>query len=167
MVRVGLSFQSYLADGTSYEGCHFPLVTTEIKPREKASLMCNKAIVPLTLKDLQITARIRETGVVALKGPKAALVDSGLVNASTALDKEMKAYGAFARVKTLTGRDIRALVLFRFYDAEGTQVATCKSGDVLIEPEVVLKTTCLSPVLLDAISPQPKTVRVEIRDAEW
>lgn len=171
-INIGLSFQSYLADGTKYEGCYQvggsgPGVSDEIAPREKALLVCNRAIVPRSLQGLQITSRLWDVYAIDKKSPDALVVESGLVTEDWGLDKEHRKYNAFARVKTLIKRDTKAQVLFRFYSDNGIQVATCRSTDVLIEPEVTLKTTCSGSIFVDAGSPQPKTVRAEVRHAAW
>jgi hypothetical protein len=163
-VHIGVSFQSYLADGTKYEGCYFGgLGADSIAPREKALLVCNSVIVSRNLKGLQITSRLRDVYAIDKTIQDAKVVESGLVPEDWGLDKELRKYNAFARVKTLTMRDMKAQVLFRFYSEEGLQVATCKSDSVLIEPEVILKTTCFGSVFVDTGRPQPKTVRAEVR----
>lgn len=171
-VRAGLSFQSYLADGTKYEGCYLPGgggpgVTVEIAPYEKALLVCHRAIVRRDLKKLQVTSRLWEVYPLRKINPNAKVVESGLIKLNWALDKEHSKYDAFARVRTLAARDTRARVLFRFYSEDKVQVATCESDDVFVEPEVILRTTCFVPIFVDFGSPQPKTVRAEIRPANW
>lgn len=171
-VRAGLSFQSYLADGTKYESCYSPGgggpgVTEEIAPHEKALFVCNRATVRRDLKNLQVTSRLWDVSTIRQDIPKANIVEAGLLKLDWALDKEHGQYDAFARVRTLSARDTKARVLFRFYSEDGIQVATCESDDVLVEPEVILRTTCLGPIFVDAGSPQPKTVRAEVRPANW
>lgn len=62
-IKAGLSFQSYLADGTKYVGCYLMAgagagVTEDIAPHEKALLVCSGTTVRRDLKDLQVTSRL-------------------------------------------------------------------------------------------------------------
>lgn len=170
-VKAGLSFQSYLPDGTKYEGCYLPGgsgpgVTEEIAPHEKALLVCNRATVKRDLKNLQVTSRLWDVSAIGQNSPKANVVETGLLKLDWAIDKEHGQYNAFARVRVLSSRDTKIRILFRFYSEDGIQVATCESDDVLIEPEVILRTTCFSSIFVDFGSPQPKTVRAEVRPSK-
>ena len=171
-VKAGLSFQSYLADGTKFEGCYSPGgggpgVTQEIAAHEKALLVCNRATVRRDLKNLQVTSRLWDVYQVRKNIPGAKVVESGLTKPDWGLDKQESKYDAFARVQTLGKSDIKVRVLFRFYSEDGIQVATCESDDVSLEHEVVLKVTCDLSVFVDAGSPQPKSVRAEVGTAKW
>ena len=167
-VKVGLSFQAYIADGTRYSGCYSPGgggpgVTEEIAPHEKALLVCNRSIVPRDMKDLQVTIRLWDAQVIKNNNPNAQIVESGLLKLTNLFEKESSEYDAFARVKTLTSRDTNVYVLIRFYSEDGIQVATCESQNDLVEAEVTLRMTCGVHVFVDAGSPKPKTVRAEVK----
>ncbi|HLA95119.1 MAG TPA: hypothetical protein VK612_05310, partial [Pyrinomonadaceae bacterium] len=102
-VKAGLSFQSYLADGTKYEGCYSPGgagpgVTEEIAPHEKALLGCNRATVRRDLKNLQVTSRLWDVYAIRQNSPKANIVEAGLLKLDWSLDKEHSQHDAFARV---------------------------------------------------------------------
>lgn len=171
-VKAGLSFQSYLADGSKYEGCYLPGgggpgVTEEIAPREKTLFVCNRATVKRDLKNLQVTSRLWDVSIIEKNHPKANIVETGLLKLDWALDKEHGQYNAFARVRALIARDTRLRIFFRLYSEDGIQVASCESDDVLVEPEVISRTTCLGSIFVNSGSPQPKTVRAEVRPAKW
>lgn len=166
-VEVGVSFRSYKADGTPYEGCVAPLggegpgVKAIIAPREKALVTCNRAIVRRDTANLKVTARL--WNVRPLRQPEAGyeVVEAGLGQRQT--DGTETSYEPFALVKAKGGRDVRASLIFRFYDAGGVQVGTCESDEALVEPEVPQKMTCIFPMIIDVASPQPVTVRAEPR----
>ena len=167
---VGLSFQSYTPEGTRFEGCYEmggggPGVYVEVAPRERAFLVCNRSIVPVSRTGLQVTTRLWDLRPVASEPTQAAAVETGIRVAEEYLDAI--AYDGFARVRSLSGRDVEVSALLRFYAEDGTQVATCESRDVTIEPEVVQRVTCADPVLIVPGVPRPERVRAELRPARW
>lgn len=165
-VSVDVSFQSYLADGTRYEGCYEPGgggggVTTEIPSHGRALVFCNRATVRRTVQGLQVTMRVWSVVPVTSASRLADVIEDGPI------EGEQFLYGvnwdAYARVKSQSSRDIDVGLLFRFLTADSMQVATCESGDLHIEPEVVLRATCSVPITLPNGSPQPVTVQAEVR----
>jgi hypothetical protein len=75
-------------------------------------------------------------------------------------------YDATALVRATTARDVTAKITFRFYDADGVQVGTCRTDTVRIQPEVPRRVECFTywPTI-DVQSPQPITVRADA--APW
>lgn len=169
-VSVGLSFQSYLEDGTRFEGCYSPGgggpgVKELIAPLEKALLVCNRAIVRRDLRNLQVTSRLWDVHTIAKNRIAVKVVESGLIELESGLEEESLKYTAFARLQSSISQDTEARVLFRFYSDDGIQVATCVSDDLIVEPEVVLRTTCSLFIYVDTGRPQPQSVRAEILPA--
>jgi len=72
-------------------------------------------------------------------------------------------WDVYARVRSRSSQDVDVRVFFRFLSADSLQVATCESDDLHVEREVVLKANCSSPVDLPNGTPQPVSVRVEVR----
>jgi len=164
-LTVGAIFRAYRVDGTPIPGC----ATGEsalVRPEEKAALFCTSIEAPLSLKDLQVTARLR-----AVAYPEA--IKSTVVKSSNvALDHlpsnlfDSSAYTASSLLH-VTGRDSHASVLFRFYDEHHIQIGTCESSAVVIQPEVAVKAKCSSPLVLPKAVAAPASVTAEVRSAPW
>ncbi len=170
VAAVGLSFQSYTAEGARYEGCYEmggggPGVYDEVPPRGRAFLMCQRSIVPVDRAGLQVTTRMWDVRPVTVRATAARVVGSGLEVAEEYLDAT--AYDAFALVRGPGGRDVELRVVFRFLAEDGTQVATCESDDVTVEPEVAQRVTCSSTATVVPGMERPVRVRAELRAAEW
>lgn len=170
VAAVGLSFQSYTAEGTRYEGCYEmggggPGVYDEVPPRGRAFLMCQRSIVPVDRAGLQVTSRMWDVRPVVVRTTAARVVEAGFQVAEEYLDAT--AYDAFALVRGPGARDVDVRVVFRFLAEDGTQVATCESGDVTIEPEVAQRVTCSSTATVVPGMERPVHVRAELRAGEW
>jgi hypothetical protein len=160
-------FRSYDSDGTPYADCSriTPLdlgagAADNIAPGETAWVTCEVGSESLTLRDLQVSARIRE----AIPRQLATSVDYEVTAPDFAPDAEtsdpmVTGYAPSALVRsTLDEYDTLAQLLFRFYDDRGVQVGTCESDVVIVEPGISRKVTCFSPIRIDAVSPQPTRV---------
>ncbi len=164
LLYVGLNFQSYLEDGTKYEGCYGiggAGASVEIVPRERAKLICSGAIVPKNIGKLQITSRLGYVYELSNKKFTVDIVEKGILGDDD--DSSGKNTIAFAKLRSRYRDDVKVRVFFRFYNADGIQLGSCKSRDAEIQPEVILKVTCETyDVILDETS--PKTVRAEVRE---
>jgi len=160
-------FRSYDPDGTPYADCSriTPLdlgagAAANIVPGETAWVTCEVGSESLTLRDLQVSARIRE----AIPRQLATSVDYEVTAPDFAPDAEtsdpmVTGYAPSALVRsTLDEYDTLAQLLFRFYDDRGVQVGTCESDVVIVEPGISRKVTCFSPIRIDVVSPQPTRV---------
>lgn len=138
-----------------------PGVQTTIAPGETAILSCTRTIVPRTLEGLQITARL--WNVEPLQSPPAGfeVVESDFAPVQDQSSPMETVYEASALIQATTNRDTDVALLFRFYDEQGVQVGTCESNPTTIEPEVEQRVGCSFPFILDTVSPQPVSVRVE------
>lgn len=165
-IHAELSFRSYLANGERFAGCES--VYTEIAPRERALLTCNRSIVERDkVEGLQVTTRVREVRRITPPRPVAAqAIETGLEREADYIDSSD--FQAFARVRTTGSADVEAVVHFGFYAEDGTQVATCKSGTVTVEPEVAIRVNCWATgVSVPKGAPQPVRVRAEVRSSGW
>jgi hypothetical protein len=171
-LHVGVSFQSYTADGSRLDGCQGfggegSGVATEIAPHERALLTCNRSIVDREkTSGLQVTTRTWDVFVLRPASRVAAeAVATGIVPGTDygyATD-----FQAFARVRSTRTEDLRVEVFFRFYAPDGTQVETCRSGEITVEPEVAVRASCWgSGVTVPNGAPRPTTVRAEIRPSD-
>ena len=165
-VSVDVSFQSYLSDGTRYEGCYAPGgggagVTTEIASHGRALVTCHRATVPLIVKGLQVTMRKWSVTPVTSTSHLAAVVEAGL------MEGEHFPYtvnwDAYAHVRSRSSRDVDVRLFFRFLSADSLQVATCESDDLHVEREVALRANCSTPVDLPNGTPRPISVLVDVR----
>jgi hypothetical protein len=165
-VSVGVSFNAYEADGTPFPGCFAPGgegpgVTADIAPHETALVKCWRSIVPRTLGGLQVTARLWDIMPLVDTPAPVEVVESGF---EIQLSSPMQTlYEPYALVRSLAADDVRVQLLFRFYSDQGVQIDTCESTDVTIEAEVAQRVSCFVPILVDTVSPQPVSVRVEAR----
>jgi hypothetical protein len=164
-VHVGLSFRVYAADGTPFPGCTAPGgggpgVSTTVAPGETAFLRCFRTIVPVTLTGLQVTARLWGGDPVMSTPVPAEATEPELLPDPELSSPMETSFDAAAMVRTTAMTDTEVSLTFRFYDDAGVQVGTCEAYRVVIEPEVVQRVTCASPVRLDIGGPQP--VRVEV-----
>lgn len=171
-VRAGLSFQSYLADGTRFDGCFEmggggPGVATEIAPRSRAFLFCQRSIVPIAkVEGLQVTSRLWDVEPAIITTVAADVPDSGLIAAEKFGDAVR--YEVFARVRARGARDQRARVHFRLLSDEGVQLETCDSDDVTLDPVILLRVTCSAGgVLIPRGAPRPTRVEIEVRRPAW
>jgi len=162
---VALSFQSYTADGTKYEGCYGigggPGVSDEIAPGSRALISCHRAIVPVSRQRLDVTARVWSIRPVVFTSSTASVIEADLLAMSS--DGTYQAFNASFRIKAPHGKDVRLVAFDRFYSEDGIQVATCSSRTLIIEPEIAQRATCPADVLVDVMSPRPKRVSVELR----
>lgn len=168
-VSVGVSFTSYAADGTQATGCYAPGgdgpgVTETIAPRETALISCKRSIVPRTTAGLQVTARLWDTTLLPALSPAydvtQASFTKGEVGRGGSSPMETL-FTASALVRARGGQDTTARLIFRFYNDQRVQVATCASNDERIEPEVARRVSCALPVSVDTVRPQPVTVRAD------
>lgn len=160
-------FRSYDPTGTPYTDCSriTPLdlgagAAANIAPGMTAWVTCEVGTESTTLRDLQVSARIRE----AIPVQQTASVDYEIAGVDFAPDPDTSnpmgtGYTASAHVgSTLAEYDTLARLLFRFYDDRGVQVGTCESDVVIVEPSISRRVTCFSPIWIDAMSPQPTRV---------
>lgn len=162
-VSVGVSFTSYQADGTRATGCYAgadgPGVTETIAPRETALITCSRSIVPRATSGLQVTARLWDITALPAPAPAYDVTDARFAKGPSS--PMQTAFNASALVKARGGRGTTAHLVFRFYSNQGVQMASCESGNDTIEPEVARRVSCLVPVLIDTVRPQPVTVRAD------
>jgi hypothetical protein len=167
-VHVGLSFRAYEADGTPFPGCHMPGgegpgVAETIAPGETALIRCNRTIVPNTLSGLQVTAHLWDVAPVLSSDVNVDILETGFEFGNDFSSPMETSYEPFALVRATAGSDVEAYFLFRFYDDSGTQVGTCESNTVTIEPEIAQRVECSFHLTMDTVSPQPVRVGVEPR----
>lgn len=165
-VAVGVSFRAYEADGTPFYGCQMPGgdgpgVQTTIAPGETALLSCNRTIVPRTLEGLQVTARLWDGRPLQSLPARFKVVESDFAPVQDQSSPMETVYEASALIHATTNRDTDVALLFQFYDEQRVQVGTCESNPTTVEPEVELRVGCSFPFILDTVSPQPVSVRVE------
>jgi len=155
-----ITFRAYKADGTLFDACSDG-VSVDIAPREKAFVVCHRTIVSSSIKNLQITSRITYIRpLVAASSFSVSVIDSGLITKQAGLEDSI--YQAFALIKANGNRDTYADLLFRFYDGNNVQISTSGANASYFEPEVARKIVSL-PVIIDAGSPPPKRVRVDVK----
>jgi hypothetical protein len=118
--------------------------------------------VPRTTAGLQVTVRLEEVKVLREPPPTIEVMQAGLTAGRS--DGMIASYEAFALVRPLSNRDTEAALVFHFYNEQRVQVATCESGEVLIQPEVARRVTCSTAI--DAGSPQPVMVLAETKPVE-
>lgn len=164
LLYVGLNFQSYLEDGTKYEGCYGiggAGASVEILSRERAKIVCSGATIPINIGKLQITSRIGYVQEHSSRKFSVDVVEKGILgDEKTSSGKNTI---AFAKIRSRYRDDVKIRVLFRFYDEDAIQVGACESSDEEIQPEVILKVTCETYNALLNETP-PKIVRAEIRE---
>lgn len=164
LLYVGVNFQSYLEDGTKYEGCYGiggAGASVEILPKERAKVVCSGATVPKNIGSLQITSRI---GYVDEHSNNKLAVD--IVEQGTFVDDRDfvgKNTVLFAKLRSRYKEDRKIRVVFRFYDENGVQIGGCESRDQEIQPEVMLKVTCQNYYGVGD-EPLPKVIHAEIRE---
>jgi hypothetical protein len=158
-VSIGVVFTAYLADGTPFLGCNgVGEPAAPVAPNERALIYCNRSIVPLSTKDLQVTMRVADVARVDNSpAPRAMTTPPALQRMPDGV------YSASLRVSSQSSRDAKVSARFRFYDAEGIQVGYCDSEAFVLRPEVNLKLQCASPVIIPTGVGTPTTVKVELR----
>jgi hypothetical protein len=154
-----ITFRAYKADGTPFDACSDG-ISVDIAPHEKALAVCSRSIVPRSVKDLQITSRITYLKPLIASPLNAVVMKSGLITKDS--DSRSSIYEAFTLIKAQGNRDIQTGLLFRFYDENNIQIGTSESHTVVLEPEVAQKVSSLS-LIVDAGSPQPKLVRIDVK----
>lgn len=165
-VRVGISFRAYEVDGSPFPGCQMPGgegpgETESIAPGDTALIRCSRTIAPNTLTGLQVTAQLWDVTPLLNSGTMVDVLETGFDSAEELSSPMETVYEPFALVRATGSGDAEASFLFRFYDDDGTQVGTCESNTVLIEPEIGQRVECSLPLTLDTVSAQPVRVQVE------
>jgi hypothetical protein len=165
-VSGGVSFSSYLPDGTKHYGCYAPGGGAgeyfTVAPREKVRVQCHRSIVPIDIR-LQVTMRLHEvrtykppqrSSIVAIASQGVKLVERGI---------DYDEYEAWALLEAK--RDSKVSYEFRLYDENGIQVAEDEEGGILavmVEPEV--KRRVKWSTLISHGSKKPVSVRTFVRD---
>lgn len=161
VVWVGVSFRAYRANGTPFPGCtaiggEGPGVSDTISPHQRAVLRCSRTIVDTDTTGLQITAKLWDVAELETKPETFQVLN---VEANLARQRRKGAYEPHALIRSATGDEEEVVVIFRFYSEDGTQVGTCESDVVDLEPTVDQRVGCFFPLLLDSGDAQPVAVR--------
>jgi hypothetical protein len=167
-VSGGVSFSSYLPDGTKHYGCDAPggVGAGEyftVAPREKVRVQCSRSIVPVDIR-LQVTMRLH--GVRTYKSPQTssivAVADQGVKLVEKGVDYDT--YEAWALLEAK--RDSRVSYKFRLYDEDGIQVAEHAEDGILAAPaEPEVKRRVKWSTLISRGSKKPVSARTYVFDA--
>jgi hypothetical protein len=153
---VTVSFTGYLPDG-NVVACPWPPNShASILPHETAYVGCEAAPrVPVATTLDQVTFRVVGIGTFTTDVPRYEVTQAPNLTQGSAGE-----YYADTRFRALQS-DVRlATVLFRFYDANGVQVAECPSEAVWdLEPEASRRVACV----LGVGSPEPDPQITEVR----
>lgn len=172
VVSVGVSFNSYFADGTKYDGCYgpggdSPGVVDTIAPGKTARLTCHRTIVPTTTTGLQVTARLWGGDAVSSDAPDSVqAIDASFANVADQSSPMEAVYQASGRIRATGGQDVAVKLRIRLYDEQGIQVATCETSTVTVEPQITQRVECGSWVIIDTKSPQPVSAIAEVLPAQ-
>lgn len=166
IVKVGVSWRAYEADGTPFSGCQLPGgdgpgVTTTIAPGETAYLRCFRILVPNALQGLQVTSQLWIEDSFQTRPADFEIIESSLEILTDLSSPMDTTYDVNVLVSVPAESDVETTLIFRFYTADGIQVGTCESGRLVIEPDVNQRINCAFPLLLDSQGLQPTTVRAE------
>jgi hypothetical protein len=165
-VRLVVQYTTYLPDGTALPGCSLG-GSADILPGERAWLSCSPIILPRDAGPFHVTPRV--VSVVRLGAAEApVVVDSASMNLDSERSQLLTSrrlsdripFQPVAWVRAL-GSDQDVVVVFRFYDASGAQLATCESWSAVVQPEVARRIEGRACPSLSALPEKP--VRMQTR----
>jgi hypothetical protein len=162
-VSGGVTFSSYLQDGTKHEECSTfsgPGDYFTVAPREKVRVQCRGQDVPVDIR-LKVTMRLHEVRAYTLTQSLRVTASEQGVRLIEKNDNSNN-YEVWALLQSISG-DAKVRYAFRLYDEDGIQIAEYQDLIVKsVEPEV--KRRVEWGTLISRESKQPVSVRTHVFD---